>query len=88
MAVIVSDAVNKVIAPCFGRGQYREILGQAKYYQQLEDVYDSFINIAEYASNEYTDYIDKIKKQSVKHEQMKQKSMLLNKELKNLYDLI
>ncbi len=88
VAVIVSDAVNKVIAPCFGRGQYREILGQAKYYQQLEDVYDSFINIAEYASNEYTDYIDKIKKQSVKHEQMKQKSMLLNKELKNLYDLI
>lgn len=88
IAVVVSGAINKVIAPCFGRGKYREILGKAKYYQALEDVYDDFIGTVEYAANEYIGFIGQLQNQNMQHERMKQKSMALNKELKDLYDSI
>lgn len=88
IAVVVSGTINKVIAPCFGRGKYREILGKAKYYQALEDVYDDFIGSVEYAANEYIGFIGQLQSQNMQHERMKQKSMALNKELKDLYDSI
>lgn len=88
IAVVVSGAINKVIAPCFGRGKYREILGKAKYYQALEDVYDDFIGTVEYATNEYMGFISQLQNQDIQHERMKQKSMELNKELKDLYNSI
>lgn len=88
IAFVVSAALNKVVAPCFGRGKYAEYLGKAKYYQALEDVYDDFLLSVERASVNYTNYIESMQGQQMRHEQMKRRSMEINKDLKNIYDSI
>ena len=41
-AIVFDAAVNAVVAPCFARGKYRQILNEAKYYQAIESIYDDF----------------------------------------------
>ena len=41
-AIVFGAAVNAVVAPCFARGKYRQILNEAKYYQAIESIYDDF----------------------------------------------
>lgn len=88
VAFIIGGAVNKVIAPCFGRGQYREILSKAKYYQNIENVYDDLVDSMRYASEQYYDFVSHMGKQKAIHQELKARSMEMNKELKDLYDLI
>ena len=88
IAFVVTDAVNKIVAPCFGRGKYREILSEARYYQNIEHVYCDMLNSMENASNQYYDFVVGIATQNRNHEEFKAKSMDINKDLKNLYDSI
>jgi hypothetical protein len=88
VAIAVSGIVNKVVAPCFGRGEYRKILSQAKYYQNLENVYDDLVISMENASNQYYNFIENMKNQYKINKLMKQKSLEMDMELKNLYDKI
>lgn len=44
VSIIVGGALSKVIAPIFGRGDYRKILGEAKYYQSLMNMNTDLIN--------------------------------------------
>lgn len=85
---LVSVSVNKIIAPCFGRGEYKKILGKAKYYQSVESTYNAFIDSAERATQSYLVYIEQIREQTLQHEQMKRKSMQITRQLKHLYDSI
>lgn len=88
IAIVVGGIVNKVVAPCFGRGEYRKILSQAKYYQNLENVYDNLVISMENASNQYYNFISSMKNQHKVNNLMKEKSLELNIELKKLYDKI
>lgn len=88
VAFIIGGTVNKVVAPCFGRGQYREILSKAKYYQNIENVYDDLVDSMRYASEQYYDFVSHMGKQKAIHQELKTRSMEMNKELKDLYDLI
>ncbi|MEY8392439.1 hypothetical protein AALA98_13935 [Lachnospiraceae bacterium 45-W7] len=85
---LVSAAVSKIVAPCFGHGKYNEILNKARYYQSIEGAYNAFVSSAENASKQYVSYIAQMQQQTKQHEQMKQVSMNLNQELKNIYDAI
>ena len=85
---IISNAVNKIVAPCFGRGKYREILSEARYYQNIENVYCDMLNSMENASNQYYDFVMNMALQNKNHEEFKAKSMNINKDLKDLYDSI
>ena len=88
VAFIIGGTVNKVVAPCFGRGQYRESLSKAKYYQNIENVYDDLVDSMRYASEQYYDFVSHMGKQKAIHQELKTRSMEMNKELKDLYDLI
>ena len=88
IAIVVGGIVNKVVAPCFGRGEYRKILSQAKYYQNLENVYDNLMISMENASNQYYNFVSSMKNQYKVNNLMKEKSLELNIELKKLYDKI
>lgn len=88
VAFVITDAVNKIVAPCFGRGKYREILSSAKYYQNIENVYFDMLNSIENASNQYYDFVMSMAVQNKNHEELKSKSMDINKNLKDLYDSI
>ena len=88
VAFVVGETVNKVVAPCFARGAYREILSKAKYYQNVENVYDDLVDSMQYASEQYYDFVNHISQQNVIHQEVKKSSMKMNEELKNLYDSI
>lgn len=88
VAFVVGGVVNKVVAPCFGRGQYREILSKAKYYQNLENVYDDLVNSMQNASEQYYDFVSSMGQQNAIHQEMKKRSMEMNKDLQELYDSI
>ena len=88
VAIVMGAAVNNIVAPCFGRGKYRQILQDAKYYQSLEYVYDDFIQIVENTSEKYAEYIFNMQVQKNQHETMKKASMKMNESLKDLYDSI
>ena len=88
IAIVVGGIVNKVVAPCFGRGEHRKILSQAKYYQNLENVYDNLLISMENASNQYYNFVSSMKNQHKVNNLMKEKSLELNIELKKLYDKI
>ena len=88
IAFVLSNAVNKVVAPCFGRGEYKEILSKAKYYQNIENVYDDLVSSMEYASEQYYEFVSQMSKQNAIHQELKKTSMQMNIELKDLYDSI
>lgn len=88
VAFVVGGAVNKVVAPCFGRGDYKKILTKAKYYQNLENVYDDLLNSMEYASVQYYDFVSHMSRQNEIHQELKKCDTEINKELKDLYDSI
>lgn len=88
VAIVFGAAINTVVAPCFGRGKYRQILNEAKYYQAIEDVYDDFILAVEHSASQYTAYVSHMQLQMQRHEQMKHFSKKMDKSLKDLYDSI
>lgn len=88
IAFVVGAAVNKLVAPCFGRGEYKAILSEAKYYQNIEDVYDDLIGSMECASHEYYDFVVCAAKHNEEYSEMKQRSMEINQDLNSLYDSI
>ena len=88
VAIVFSSAINAVVAPCFGRGKYREILNEAKYYQALEAVYDDFMVAVEQSANQYMVYIGQMQLQSQQYEQMRELSKNMNHSLKKLFDSI
>lgn len=88
IAFAVTAAVNKIVAPCFGKGEYKKIIGEAHYYQSLESLYYSFMNSIECASNEYEHFAKKYSEQENKYQRIKEKDNAVNQALKDLYDSI
>ncbi len=88
VAIIVSGAINKIVAPCFGRGQYKEILSKAKYYQSLENVYCDLIEDMQEASEQYYNFIEGIEEQNTIYQEIKSYDTELSKKLDTLYHSI
>lgn len=62
-AIVFDAAVNAVVAPCFARGKYRQILNEAKYYQAIESIYDDLTAAVERSAAQDTVYVQQIKHQ-------------------------
>lgn len=88
VAFVIGGAINKIVAPCFGRGKYRELLSKAKYYQNLESVYGDLTDSMQNAAEEYYGFISHMVLQNATHQEMKRQSMEINKHLETLYHSI
>ena len=88
IAIAISAGVDKIVAPCFGRGEYKNILREATYYQSLESMYVPFMKTLEYAADEYKSFADKVTEQDGIYNKIREKDRAVNKALKNLYDSI
>lgn len=88
VAFVVSGLVNKVVAPCFGRGEYKKILSSAKYYQNIELIYNDLIQSMQYASSKYYSFVSEITIQNATHQAIKKQSVDANIDLLNLYNSI
>lgn len=88
VAFVIGGALNKIIAPCFARGEYRQVLSEAKYYQAVENLYDDMLVSMENSSEHYIKFLQGIKSQRNFHENAKAESMRLNKSLEAVYNSI
>ncbi len=88
IAFVIGSAINKIIAPCFGRGQYRQLLSTAKFYQNLESVYEDLTQSMQESCGQYCDFIYQMGLQNSIHQEMKAQSRELNWHLEALYHSI
>ena len=88
IAIAVSAAIDKIIAPCFGRGDYKKILREAYYYNSLEKCYAAFMEKIENASCEYISFVDRFIEQDQSYKKIRIQENCINQQLKNLYDSI
>lgn len=88
IAFVIGSAINKIIAPCFGRGQYRQLLSTAKFYQNLESVYEDLTNSMQESCEQYCGFIYQMSQQDSIHQEMKAQSRELNRYLEALYHSI
>jgi len=85
---VVSGAVNKIVAPAFGSGEYKKILGEAKFYQNLESATRDFVQLAGYSAEQMENFMSNMQVQQIKHNKMKQVSKRIDQNLKDLYNKI
>lgn len=78
IAFAVSTGINKIVAPCFERGEYKKILRQAYYYSSLEKCYFSFMKKIDMASKEYENFINEITGQDKIYKQIQKKERFVN----------
>ena len=88
VAFVVSSAISKIIAPLFGRGEYKQHLAEAKYYQSLESFYWNLIDAINESTAQCEDFMKQMSLQHERHETMKNLSMQMNSQLKDLYNAI
>lgn len=88
VAFVVGSALNKIIAPAFGRGAYKKILNDAKYYQSLDAAYGDLSVAMERSADEYADFVQGMAQQQKTYNALQRESMEINKELKDIYDSI
>lgn len=88
IAIVLSSAVNKVVAPCFSRGEYKKILNEAKYYQSIENFYDDFLFTIETSADMFSSYVNQMIVQENKFNQIKKESENIDRSLENLYNSI
>ena len=88
IAFVVSGVVNKVVAPCFGRGDYKKYLMKAKYYQQLDRCYQDFMVSVSDSAQSFSQYIEQISVQNQQYSALKAIDKKIDSQLKKLYDEI
>lgn len=88
IAIVIGGVVGKIVSPCFGRGEYRKVLSEAKYYQNLNLLYTNLITSMDSASEQYYNYICGLNQQVELHKALKSKSSKVNQELSTLYNSI
>ena len=72
IAVLVGTGVNKIIAPMFGRGDYKKILGEAKYYQNLMNMHTDLANALELSAQQFEAFVLDYQNQLAVHENLTQ----------------
>lgn len=88
IAFVVSSAISKIIAPFFGHGKYKQHLAEAKYYRSLENFYRNLIDAINESTAQCEDFMKQISLQRERHETMKNFSIQMNSQLKDLYNAI
>ena len=57
VSIIVGGVLSKVIAPIFGRGEYRKILGDAKFYQNIMNMNNDLITALSITAQQFEAFI-------------------------------
>lgn len=88
IAVIFGTAIDKIIAPAFGRGEYAKILKEAKYYQNCVNLYDSFVSELSSSAESMNDFIYRIAEQNQYFDNMKAVNMQINEQHSKSNDML
>lgn len=72
VSFVLSIGINKIIAPMFGRGDYKKILGEAKYYQNLMNMHTDLANALELSAQQFEAFVLEYQNQLAVHENLTQ----------------
>lgn len=84
ITIVIGMGVDKVIAPCFGRGDYAKYLGQAKYYQNLNNLYKDMVMTMEKSTSVFLQFEDGMKEHFTKYYFNRAKGRVLNSEIDDI----
>lgn len=82
---VFGKVINSVIAPCFGRGKYRQILSEARYYLEIEKVYDDFLRAVERSAEQYVKYMSDMQGQAARYKELNSLSKTIDQDLEKIY---
>lgn len=88
IAFVMSAAANKIVAPCFGRGDYARFLSNAKYYQTMDAVYIDMGFAMLSAGETYYAYVTRLAQQNQQYKELKTNSQTADEKLDKLMDSI
>ncbi|MCM1223219.1 MAG: hypothetical protein NC548_53080, partial [Lachnospiraceae bacterium] len=74
---LIGTAVNKLVAPAFGRGDYQKILGEAKYYQNLMNMNTDLIQALHTAQFQFESFFEEYVYQIQEHQQLTSENQAL-----------
>ena len=80
IAIVLSTAIDKIIAPAFGRGDYAKILKEARYYQNCTHLYDSLALELDRSADEIDAFVYRIAEQDQFFDNMKEVNIQLNEQ--------
>lgn len=81
ISIILGAGIDKIVAPAFGRGDYKKILGEAKYYQNMLYAHDDLVHAIEMTENQFVEFINEYARQMQVHSQLTD----TNRQLKQLH---
>lgn len=88
VAIVLGVAVDKVVSPCFGRGDYKKYLNKASYYVELDKLSNDMISSMKDAAEFYMAFVDSISIYSQKIDANLQTGKALDDQLSTLLNMI
>ena len=88
IAFVVGAAIDKIVAPCFGRGDYKKILSEAQYYSSIAALSTNVITSMSEYSNQCKDFYDAILQSENIHYKIGEYEKQVDKDLAELYNSI
>ncbi len=88
IAIVINAGVDSIVAPCFGRGKYKKILVEAKYYQNLELMNKDMIQSMTYSVEQYALFLESMRLHYRIHQNQKTRSEIETGRLMDLYNSI
>ena len=88
ISIIVASGIERIVAPMFKKGQYAEVMAQMTFYEDIGNGYMNFIEQCEQSFTHFGGYLDRIRNQEKKYQQLKQIDQHLNLKLINALDRI
>lgn len=70
VSIAIGAGIDKIIAPAFGRGEYKKILDDAKYYQNIMHAHDDLVQAIEMSEQQFAGFIDDYQLQMQVHAQL------------------
>ena len=88
VGVVVAGAVDYIVAPALGRGEYRKLLDEAVVYKEIDMAYYDLSKAMAISAISYKCCIEEMQRQSKTYDFLKEESTELDKDIRNIIDNI
>ena len=84
IAIVLGTGIDKIVAPCFGRGRYKQLLNEAKYYQSLESMHKDLLISMQVAGEQYGEFLFTMQQQTAEYQELNKINATLDAGLNDL----
>ena len=88
VGVIVSAGVDYIVSPALGRGKYAKLLNEAIVYKEIDQAYYDLSKAMAISAVSYKCCIEEMQRQSKTYDFLKEESIELDKDIRNIIDNI